>query len=68
MDGSPSAIITFGLGTGTFNGSPSLMVTRGLGVGEGPATTLVGQWSRVIDCHAETGRYELHATTGRIEP
>lgn len=34
MDGSPSAIITFGLGTGTFNGSPSLMVTRGLGVGE----------------------------------
>lgn len=34
MDGSPSSIIMFGLGNGTFNGSPSLLITRGLGVGE----------------------------------
>lgn len=31
------------------------------------AATLVGKWSRIIDCHATTGRYELHATTGRVE-
>lgn len=33
MDGSPSSIIMFGLGNGTFDGSPSLLITRGLGVG-----------------------------------
>jgi hypothetical protein len=34
MDGSPSSIITLGLGNGTFNGSPSLVVTLGFGVGD----------------------------------
>lgn len=33
MNGSPSSIVMFGLGNGTFDGSPSLMITRGLGVG-----------------------------------
>lgn len=34
MNGSPSSIVMFGLGNGTFNGSPSLLITRGLGIGE----------------------------------
>jgi hypothetical protein len=39
MDGSPSSIVMFGLGNGTFAGSPSLLITRGLGVGDEAVTT-----------------------------
>ena len=42
MNGSPSSIIMFGLGNGTFNGSPSLLITRGLGIGAGAIVPVAG--------------------------
>jgi hypothetical protein len=64
MNGSPSSIIMFGLGNGTFNGSPSLLVTRGLGVAA--AGGLVGTWSNVITARAFTGPIIVSANTGPI--
>jgi hypothetical protein len=58
MDGSPSAIITLGLGTGTFTGSPSLVLTLGLGVADALAATISGQWSNVIQCISSNQRID----------
>jgi hypothetical protein len=62
MDGSPSSVIMFGLGNGTFDGSPSLMVTRGLGAG---GATINAPWSNVLQLHVGK-RLDLH-TGERLE-
>jgi hypothetical protein len=64
MNGSPSSIIMFGLGNGTFAGSPSLLITRGLGIAA--AGGLVGRWSNVITARAFTGPIIVSANTGPI--
>jgi hypothetical protein len=64
MNGSPSSIVMFGLGNGTFAGSPSLLVTRGLGIAA--AGGLVGRWSNVITARAFTGPIIVSANTGPI--
>jgi hypothetical protein len=62
LAGSPSAILTMGLGSW---GSPGLMLTLGYGVGEQGAT-LVGRWSNVITARAFTGPIIVSANTGPI--
>jgi hypothetical protein len=64
MNGSPSSIVMFGLGNGTFAGSPSLLITRGLGIAA--AGGLVGRWSNVITARAFTGPIIVSANTGPI--
>lgn len=62
MVGSPSAIITLGLGSW---GSPGLIVTLGYGIPS--ISTLIGQWSNVIDCHGNDSRIEARGNLRRIE-
>lgn len=59
LTGSPSAILTLGLGSW---GSPSLMLTLGFGVGEQGAT-LIGRWFDPIIVRAETGPIIARAQT-----
>jgi hypothetical protein len=64
MDGSPSSVLTFGLGSW---GSTGLVVTLGMGVGEANPATLVGQWSNVIPCQSVNARIEAQSVNARIE-
>jgi hypothetical protein len=64
MDGSPSSVLTFGLGSW---GSTGLVVTLGMGVGEANPATLVGQWSNVIPCKSSNQRIECQSSNARIE-
>ena len=60
MDGSPSSLITLGLGTGTFSGSPGLVVTLGLGIAAVSGATLVDTWSKVVRLKSKNkGRIKL---------
>lgn len=67
MDGSASAIITLGLGNGTFAPSVGLLLTLGLGVGEESPVTLVGSWSDAVRIHADRATVKIHADRQRIE-
>jgi hypothetical protein len=59
LAGSPSAIITLGLGSW---GSPGLILTLGYGVGE-QGETNIGAWSRPIIVRAFTGPLTVGITT-----
>jgi hypothetical protein len=63
MDGSPSSVLTFGLGSW---GSIGLNVTLGLGVGE-DSNAIEGRWSDVVLIHANRDRTAIHADRSRIE-
>lgn len=65
--GSPSAIITLGLGAW---GSPSEVVTLGLGAGSGgvvQAGPVVGTWQRIAIIEASNQRHELAARNERLK-
>lgn len=64
MDGSPSSVLTLGLGTW---GSPGLLLTLGLGVGEESPVTLVGYWQDVERISAARERVSINADRSRIE-
>lgn len=52
MDGSPSALLTVGLGAW---GSSGLLLTLGLGVGDA-TNQLVDRWANVIHISVDSGR------------
>jgi hypothetical protein len=66
MDGSPSAVITLGLGNGTFAPQVGLVLTLGLGIAE-QDTSLIGYWTNIIPVYGNAARIECHGNAGRIE-
>lgn len=62
--GSPSAIITLGLG---LPGSASLLVTLGFGAAEADSgPTLVGHWGSAVGCDVSPPRVNLNQGLARI--
>jgi hypothetical protein len=61
MTGSPSAVISIGLGAW---GNPSLLLTLGLGSGEA-STALIGPWTP-IHCKSSNARLTAQSANTRI--
>jgi hypothetical protein len=59
-------IVTRGYGNGTFSGTIALVVTRGYGIAV-QAATIVGAWSRIIDCRSQNKRIECTSVNKRID-
>ena len=64
MDGSPSSVISLGFGSW---GSIGLVVTLGYGIGVSSPVTLVGTWSKIIECVSANQRIECKSKNKRID-